>query len=180
MKKWLLLLGGFGFIISCSKIEQKITQQPAPTPLSSYNMSAYSNGDFLTFNATASVTNSNLSIQGQWVVTNLNETYNLVFSGITISKGYVGNYELKGFLKDQYDAYITHPNPSGYVFYYASDSTNNSGALSITAFDSINKTISGTFNFTANGGAGDVSAGIYTFPTSIIITNGVFTKVPLY
>jgi hypothetical protein len=163
-----ILVAGILFS-SCTKNDQ-------PAPLTSYNMSAYANGEFVTFNAT--ITNygdSNIAIWSTWV-TNINETYDLNISYVEVNKGFIGNYTFgssAGYV--QYQAYPTYSVSNGYLFQYEA----HSGSFSITAYDSINKTISGTFNCVGVGGAGNNVSQNSSYPSTIDITNGVFTKVPL-
>src|SRR5580658_5264321 len=82
---WVFIIAGA--FSSCVK------EQAQPTPLTNYNLSAYANGEFITFNANATLLDSLLSIGGQWQ-TNISLDYDLNFNNIKPVKGYIGNYQL--------------------------------------------------------------------------------------
>ncbi len=154
---------------SCAK-----EKNPLPTPLSAYNVNAYANGEFLTFNANWHG-DSCFSMLSGWT-TNISQHYDLDFYNIIIKKSFIGEYPLNLRSFAQFYS-VEIPTSGGYVFYYSTDST-HTGSFSITAYDSINQTISGTFSFTGVGGnASGTPAGASYSPT-ISITNGVFTNVP--
>lgn len=155
--------------LSCTNLQNS----PKPTPLNSYNMSAYASGEFLTFNAFCSNDgDSILSIMGEWT-TNISADYDLNFYNIKNTKNYIGTYTLNTSPNAEYHA-VQIPTSGSYLFAYSTDAT-HTGSLSITAYDSINKTISGTFNFIGTGCSNCNTSS----PAVINITNGVFTKVPL-
>ncbi len=167
------------FLIASALLASCKKEQTQPTPLTSYNMSAYANSELLTFNANfINSGDSNITIQGVWV-TNINETYDLNLYLLNARKGFIGTYSL-GLTTGSalYHTYPTYSVSAGYLFQYQTDAT-HTGSFSITAYDSINKTISGTFNFTGVGGAGANATSQSSYPSTINITNGVFTKIPL-
>jgi len=165
---------------SCTK------QNDLPAPLSSYNLSAYANGELLTFNAVASTyfttpgSDTLLTIGATWN-TNLinNDEYQLTFSNIKFKKGFVGRYNLDSTEQAVFDDVPLQAVNQGFDFYYATDSTHTC-SISINTYDSINKTISGTFSFTGVGGPvyGTGRTAPYSSPT-LSLTNGAFKKVPL-
>jgi hypothetical protein len=158
---------------SCSKEYQV----PQPTPLSSYNLSAYANGELLTFNTTSDAAvpaDSIINIYGRWEPANVpSYTYDMNLWGIKVSKGYIGVYSLTNA------EYIATDGNSFALFCYQTSAT--PGTFSITEYDSINKTISGTFTFTAINSNPNPphNVDISSYPSTITLTNGVFTKVPL-
>jgi|GEM_PF-2595467 hypothetical protein len=142
-----------------------------PVPLSSYNLSAYTNDELLTFNATATdYGDSVFDIQGTWV-TNIGETYQLDMMHIKLSKVgyYVGTYYLTQSPQGTYSAYKTGSSSTSYIFdYYTTPSFN--GALIINKFNSTARTITGTFSFTGYN---------YSTSNSININHGSFTNLKL-
>jgi len=174
MKKNLLnisatIISAIVFFFSCTKAKDVFA--PTLYPLSSYNMSANSSGQFLTFNATASYGSYDtiITISAGWNnADGQGSTYHMNFNALAVSKGYIGTYPVSAVFSGINTSSI------GSLFTYTS-SLNSS--ISITAYDSINKTITGTFSFAATGGAS--SSNNQYYPASINVTNGVFTKVPL-
>ncbi len=167
-----LVLGAAILFYSCEK--NTINIFSSLNTLSSYNVSAYSGSQLLTFTANASGIDStiysSITINGNWYGADPGgDAFDISLKSAPISKGYVGTYPLTAVF-GAFNADI----PSGNIFSYSSQSP---CSLSITSYDSINKTISGTFSFSGTGGA---SAGNNNkYPATVTISNGIFTKVHL-
>ncbi len=166
------MLSVVALFYSCQKSTINIFSQLRP--MSSYNLSAYSGSQLLTFNSNASGIDStiysSITINGSWYGADPGvDTYDITLKSAPISKGYVGTYNLTATFGSW-----NGNGPSGNIFVYTSQ---NPCYLSITAFDSINRTISGTFSFSGTGGAGAGNNNKY--PSTVTISNGVFTKVPI-
>jgi hypothetical protein len=138
----ILIIATGVFLSSCVK-----NGVETPRPLSSYNVDAYSDNEYITFNATTKdYYDTLLNMYGIWV-TNINYTYILNFVNIRPVKGYKGTYALYSappYTYANYAGYVTGSNPPSYSFNFYSQS----GSLSISSYDSVNRTITGTFSFT--------------------------------
>ena len=158
----LLLIVSLGLLLpSCAKQGVQV-----PTALSSYNLSAYANDEQVTFNATAiNHSDTILDIYGVWN-TNINQTYILNLLHIPISKTHLtGTFLLNSVNEGQYYAYQAGTTPPPYTFYFTS--TNSyAGTLKIFAFDTIKRSIAGTFSFTGFNSASNAT---------ISINNGQFS-----
>ncbi len=165
MKRLFIVIVSAGLLLSsCAK-----NGVQTPTALSSYNLSAYANDEQVTFNATAiKYADTVLDIYGTWN-TNINQTYILNILNIRLNNNtkVVGTYNLNSVSEGQYYAYQTGTPPPPYTFYFTS--TNSyAGSLKIFSYDSVHRTITGTFNFTGFNSASNAT---------ISINNGSFNSV---
>jgi len=166
MKRLFVLIVSIGLLLqSCAKDGVQ-----TPTALSSYNLSAYANDELVTYNATAiKYGDTVLDIYGVWN-TNINQTYILNILDIRLNNNpkVVGTYTLNAVSEGQYYAYQSGTTPPPYTFYYTSTG-NYMGSVKIFSYDSIHKTISGTFNFTGFNMSSNAT---------ISVNNGSFNSVP--
>ena len=89
-----------------------------PTPLSSYNLSAYSDNEFITFSAAVTdYADTMFDIKGTWV-TNIGETYelNMLHLKPSVKGYYTGTYILNLNPQGLYYAYKTGSSSTNYVF----------------------------------------------------------------
>jgi len=140
-----------------------------PTALSSYNLSAYANDELITFNASAvKYGDTVLNIYGTWT-TNINQTYilNLLNIRLNSNSKVVGTYSLNSVSEGEYYAYQTGTTPPPYTFNY-NTTYSYPGSIKIFSYDSVHRTITGTFNFTGYNKSSNAT---------ISINNGSFNNV---
>lgn len=164
LPKFIVIVAASALFSSCAKDGVQ-----ALTPLATYNMSAMQNGQLITFNTAATYHGDTaLYIFGTWS-SNINYTYLLNFVHIKPATGYIGTYDLAAGAIGSYAAYQTNANPPTYIFNYLT-TAKSTGTISISAYNSLAHTISGTFSFSGY----DYSSGSTTS-----ITGGTFTNVPM-
>ena len=166
MKRLFVLIVSIGLLLqSCAKDGVQ-----TPTALSSYNLSAYANDELVTYNATAiKYGDTVLDIYGVWN-TNINQTYKIELLNIRLNSNYkvVGTYTLDAVSAGKYYAYQSGSTPPPYTFYYNTNAS-YAGTVKIFSYDSVHKTVSGTFSFTGFNMASNAT---------ISINNGSFNSVP--
>lgn len=162
--KGIIFLASALLLESCAKDGVQV-----PTPLSTYNLSAYANNEFTTFNATATNHGDTvLDIYSSWT-TNIGQTYNLNLLNLQFKSNPVGTYTLNEISEGDYYSVQSGSSPPVTVFYYQT-AHDYQGTVKITSYDNINNTITGTFSFT----------GINSGQNTININNGVFNRIPIH
>lgn len=164
-KNWILLVVLMSALfVSCKKEEDK---EPDPVPVETYSLTAKLDGSDFKSKATVVLDDGILYLEAENSLS-MNNTLQIMvdIDSIVENKTYMlGDFSELAFNSGTY-AYATFT--ASTADYYTTDNTNpSSDNLTITKFDTISKTISGTFNFQVSDG----SSGLRQFQ------NGEFTDL---